>query len=356
MAYFLGFLYLAAYIAIYLSLMLLPYYVAYSIIEPHSFLGVVGVFILGSVIVPLTLWLAFLVFGSFFVAYDKFKSKIGHKTQISKLSYSNESSPLDVTPRPENKSSNAVLFFSILGIGAIGVILAFTFLYGAKKTEEAPYDEIVPYEESVDNYSADDNYNDTSNDEIGEQYLTKSTIADNYNYMNDAVEEFLEILADSGISGAARRVRDCYVNTKVDNLYCLYLDNTARLMNDAVSKQMGFHRDEYLEYDRVLARNQKYYYVPTNTSHLASNHQKSIETQLIQLLNIKMQEKNYKSGNESGVSTQSSDNNSYGSYLDVEMSQNFNKNTNDAPEQLEPEFIENKGETTTVEQEISEEL
>lgn len=36
---------------------LMPYYIAYNIIEPDSFLGVVGVFFLGSVIVPLSLFL-----------------------------------------------------------------------------------------------------------------------------------------------------------------------------------------------------------------------------------------------------------------------------------------------------------
>lgn len=50
-------LYIISFI-IYVLLALAPYYVAYLIIEPHSFLGVVGVFLLGSVIVPLTIMLA----------------------------------------------------------------------------------------------------------------------------------------------------------------------------------------------------------------------------------------------------------------------------------------------------------
>lgn len=354
MAYFLGFLYIAAYIVIYLSLLLLPYYVAYSIIEPHSFLGVVGVFILGSVIVPLTLGLAFLVFGSFFVAFDKFKEKIGQKSQIHHFPYSNESSPLDVTPKPEKESSKDVLFFSILGIGALAIILFFA-LNGAKKTKETSSDyETASYEEAVDDTSTGYLYTDTSNDEAADPYLTDNTITDNYSYMNDAVDEFLEILADSGISGVARSVRDCYVNTEIDNLYCLYLDNTARLMDDAVSKQMGFNRDEYLKYDRVLARNQKYYYIPTNTSHLAFNHQKIIEPQLIGLLQRKIQEKNYLPQNESDASTTNSHlyshNNSDGSRLGIEMSQDFNNKTNnDIPEELESDLIANDSETGTEE-------
>ncbi|WP_257227331.1 hypothetical protein [Acinetobacter sp. YH12063] len=350
MAYFLGFLYLAAYIVIYVSLLLLPYYVAYSIIEPHSFLGVVGVFILGSVIVPLTLGVAFLVFGSFFVAFDKFKEKIAQNPQSQPLSaYSNESSPLDVTPKPEKESSKGVWIFSILGIGVLATIL-FVGSIVTKKTEEPSADyETAPYEESADDTSPHYLYTDTSNDEITDPYLANTTITDNYSYMNDAVDEFLEILSDSGISGVARSVRDCYVNTEIDNLYCLYLDNAARLMDNAVANQMGFNRDEYLRDDRVLARNQKYYYIPTNTSHLASDHQKTIEIQLISLLNKKVQARRHKSDTNSGISTENSasysHNNSYDSRLGVEMSQNFNKITNNAPEQLEPESVANGGDT-----------
>ena len=353
MAYFLGFLYIATYIVIYLSLLLLPYYVAYSIIEPHSFFGVVGVFILGSVIVPLTLGFAFLVFGSFFVAFDKFKEKIGPKPQ-SLSSHSYDSTPLDVTPEPEKKNIKGAVLSTILGLGVLGLIL-FLAINGAEKIEEANSDyETASYEETVDDTSTGYLYTDTSNDEAADPYLTDNTITDNYSYMNDAVDEFLEILADSGISGVARSVRDCYVNTEIDNLYCLYLDNTARLMDDAFSKQMGFNRDEYLEEDRVQARNQKYYYIPTNTSHLAFNHQKIIEPQLIGLLQRKIQEKNYLRQNESGVSTTNSDlyshNNSEDSRLGVEMSQDFNNNTNnDVSEELESDLIANDSETGTEE-------
>lgn len=362
MAYFLGFLYIAAYIVIYLSLLLLPYYVAYSIIEPHSFLGVVGVFILGSVIVPLTLGLAFLVFGSFFVAFDKFKEKIAQKPQSQPLSpyrseslSSNDSSPLDVTPKPKKRRVKEAIFFTILGLGVIGTILFVAANNGGGSTEEASADyETASYEEAVDDTSTGYLYTDTSNDEAADPYLTDNTITDNYSYMNDAVDEFLEILADSGIYGVARSVRDCYVNTEIDNLYCLYLDNTARLMDDAVSKQMGFNRDEYLKYDRVLARNQKYYYIPTNTSHLAFNHQKIIEPQLIGLLQRKIQEKNYLPQNESDASTTNSHlyshNNSDGSRLGIEMSQDFNNKTNnDIPEELESDLIANDSETGTEE-------
>lgn len=357
MTYFLGFLYLAAYIVIYLSLLLLPYYVAYSIIEPHSFLGVVGVFILGSVIVPLTLGLAFLVFGSFFVAFDKFKEKIAQKPQSQPLSpyrseslSSNDSSPLDVTPKPEKRRVKETIFFIILGLGVIGTILFLAANNGGGRTEEASADyDTASYEESADDTSTPYLYTDTSNDEVTDSYLTDSTITDNYSYMSGAVDEFLETLSDSGISGVARSVRGCYINIEIDNLYCLYLDNAARLMDNAVANQMGFNRDEYLRDDRVLARNQKYYYIPTNTSHLASDHQKTIETQLMSLLNKKVQERSYKSETNSGISTENSasysHNNSYDSRLGVEMSQNFNKNTNNAPEQLEPESVANGGNT-----------
>jgi len=355
MGYFLGFLYIAIYIVIYLSLLLLPYYVAYSIIEPHSFFGVVGVFILGSVIVPLTLGFAFLVFGSIFVAFEEFKEKIGPKPQSHSLSsYSYDSTLLDVTPKPEKKNTKGVVLYTILGVGMLGLIL-FLVVNGNLKIKEANSDyETASYEETVDDTPTDYLYTDTSNDEAVDSYLTDNTITDNYSYMNDAVDQFLEILADSGISGVARSVRDCYVNTEIDNLYCLYLDNTARIMDDAVSKQMGFNRDEYLKEDRVQARNQKYYYIPTNTSHLASNHQEIIEPQLIGLLKRKIQEKNYQPQNASDPSTTNSDlyphNNSDGSRLGVEMSQGFNNNTNnDKPEALESDLVANDGETGTEE-------
>ncbi|EZQ04771.1 hypothetical protein [Acinetobacter sp. Ver3] len=355
MAYFLGFLYLAAYIVIYLSLLLLPYYVAYSIIEPHSFLGVVGVFILGSVIVPLTLGLAFLVFGSFFVAFDKFKEKIAQKPQSQPLSpyrneslSSNDSSPLDETINPKKENSKNVFLFSMLGLGALGVILIFV-LNEAKNTEGTPYYETMPADESTENSSTSYHYSDTTDGKIEETYLPDSNIQDNYNYMIYAVDEFLKIMSESGISGVARGVRDCYVNTEIDNLYCVYLDNTARLVDSTVSKDMGFIRNEYLSDDRVLSRNYKYYYIPTNTSHLASDHQKIIETQLISLLSKKVQERRYKSETNSGISTENSasysHNNSYDSRLGVEMSQNFNKNTSNAPEQLESESVANGGDT-----------
>ena len=44
---------------------LAPYYVAYNIIEPEGFLGVVGVFFLGSVIVPITLGLVSFILSGF---------------------------------------------------------------------------------------------------------------------------------------------------------------------------------------------------------------------------------------------------------------------------------------------------
>ena len=50
--FFIGIGYLVT-ISLYIFFILLPYYIAYSFIEPRSFLGVVGVFIFGSVIVPL---------------------------------------------------------------------------------------------------------------------------------------------------------------------------------------------------------------------------------------------------------------------------------------------------------------
>lgn len=47
---------------IYVVLGLLPYYIAYLMIDPTSFLGVFGVFVVGSLIVPLSLAIARLLF------------------------------------------------------------------------------------------------------------------------------------------------------------------------------------------------------------------------------------------------------------------------------------------------------
>ena len=63
--FFIGIGYLVT-ISLYISFILLPYYIAYSFIEPRSFLGVVGVFIFGSVIVPLVIWGVVLVISGLF--------------------------------------------------------------------------------------------------------------------------------------------------------------------------------------------------------------------------------------------------------------------------------------------------
>ena len=84
-----GFLYIAIYIVIYLSLLLLPYYVAYSIIEPHSFFGIVGVFFLGSIIVPLSTMLAssIVAFISVILGIAKKEDKSYKKQEISDSFY-----------------------------------------------------------------------------------------------------------------------------------------------------------------------------------------------------------------------------------------------------------------------------
>lgn len=54
-----------------LLLNLLPYYVAYLIISPDGFIGVVGVFILGSIIVPLTVWASILIFAAIAKVFER---------------------------------------------------------------------------------------------------------------------------------------------------------------------------------------------------------------------------------------------------------------------------------------------
>lgn len=57
-------------IGLYLFFSLLPYYIAYSIIEPQSFFGVVGVFIFGSVIVPLVIWGITIIVGAIGLSFN----------------------------------------------------------------------------------------------------------------------------------------------------------------------------------------------------------------------------------------------------------------------------------------------
>ncbi len=48
--------------SIVIGLNLLPYYIAYVLIAPESFMGIVGVFIVGSIIIPLTISITLGVF------------------------------------------------------------------------------------------------------------------------------------------------------------------------------------------------------------------------------------------------------------------------------------------------------
>ena len=50
-------------LVLYFVFTLLPYYVAYKIIEPESFIGTVGVFVLGSVVVPVTTMIVMIFMG-----------------------------------------------------------------------------------------------------------------------------------------------------------------------------------------------------------------------------------------------------------------------------------------------------
>ena len=72
--FFIGIGYLVT-ISLYISFILLPYYIAYSFIEPRSFLGVVGVFIFGSVIVPLVIWGVALMVGLLGLSFNALAEK-----------------------------------------------------------------------------------------------------------------------------------------------------------------------------------------------------------------------------------------------------------------------------------------
>lgn len=60
---------------------LIPYYIAYNIIEPDSFLGVVGVFFLGSVIVPLS----FLLLSSIVLFFDRLSNSFSRDSKFKNI-------------------------------------------------------------------------------------------------------------------------------------------------------------------------------------------------------------------------------------------------------------------------------
>lgn len=104
-------------IGLYISFILFPYYLAYSIIEPKSFFGVLGVFIFGSVIVPLSIWGVGLIVGAIGLSFKALADKKADNTHL-KMKTVNELQP---SKRP--KIIFVLLFMLIASIGFIIYLL-----------------------------------------------------------------------------------------------------------------------------------------------------------------------------------------------------------------------------------------
>lgn len=330
MAYILGAVHLAVYILIYLGLALLPYYIAYSIIEPSSFGGVVGVFILGSIIVPLTIGVAVLTMGGLFSAFEKVKQNISKERLVKEEGIGQAIATITPLDSPnDNKAHsirNAIIVALSIAIG-IGVVSLLNY----EQNNSSRYISSKESTESDQTGTANDVYGEEPlNDEIYNPNASYSSeINDDYSEMTRAVKNVLSILEQSGISGVAKSVRDCYVNSNESMLYCVYLDNAARVLDRSVAQQMGFTRNEYLNDDRTRQRANQYFYMPSNISGLADAHTIKLENELINLFSqeFESQQANSNLGEEPSVAvgTENHDLGDTNSRLQQELSQPFTR-------------------------------
>ncbi|WP_298147002.1 hypothetical protein [uncultured Acinetobacter sp.] len=292
MPYMLSLMYILIMLGVYLFLLLLPYYIAYSLIEPSSFLGVVGVFVLGSIVVPLTIGTAFLFLGGIggiFAVFGKIKSSYQNET-IGDHHPIKTISPLDPpldTKRRKRRTIVLVMLFT-----AIGITIATLFIYAVQDYQELSMPSEVQ-EHSLENIGDAEE----SNSDLDELYLatdvqsedtstweSREPIEDDYSLMSKAVKQVFDTISLSGISGTAKQVRDCYVNSSNTALYCIYLDNAARLFDKTMAEQAGLARNEYLADARVQKRNQEYYYLPHGHIANAEQHTKKMESELMYFL------------------------------------------------------------------------
>lgn len=125
--FFLGIGYLIT-IGLYISFSLLPYYIAYSFIEPESFFGVVGVFILGSVIVPLVIWGITLIVGTIGLSFSALAERKA-KNNYQEIKTINE-----VSPKSNSKIIFILGFFLVISIGVIIYLITFQ-----QKSDESNY-------------------------------------------------------------------------------------------------------------------------------------------------------------------------------------------------------------------------
>lgn len=296
-------LYIFAFV-VHILLVLTPYYVAYLIIEPHSFLGVVGVFLLGSVIVPLSIFLAGLcvaaIGGVIGVSADVIKNK---KNIENNYGYSSEIITVNEVSS-DKKSKKKIVVFSLVGFVIFSVIIGVI----EENKEDTNYYEPAPIAEDVNSY--DDSVSDLSAvSEVDSSSVFSATssnnyIEDDYQLMNQAVNTTLNTVDKVGISGMAKNVRDCYVNSNLSKLYCVYLDNSARLLDIAVTSSYQMTRNEYLSDTRSRERANEYLYLPWNIGDSDSHFQEMQSTLWKILGNAVRNRVSYTSNQEQNSSTQ----------------------------------------------------
>lgn len=84
--------------------------------------------------------------------------------------------------------------------------------------------------------------------------------------MSSAVNAVVNRVNDAGLVNLIKDIRSCYLNANTNKLYCVYIDNSAKLLDIAISNAYKIPRNEYLYNDRVLQRAYKYLYAPNNIS------------------------------------------------------------------------------------------
>ena len=252
------------FILVYGGLGLLPYYVAYLIIEPHSFFGIVGVFFLGSIIVPLSTMLAssIVAFISVILGIAKKEDKTYKKQEIIDGFY--EIKNVSETKNTSKKYRNVFIGGAII---VVTLILIGVFIQNNKNypQEEKPLNtqEIsAESSPSIDNQENNINYEEApTNLEV-----TNPSIIDDNNLMSSAVNAVVNRVNDAGLVNLIKDIRSCYLNANTNKLYCVYIDNSAKLLDIAISNAYKIPRNEYLYNDRVLQRAYKYLYAPNNIS------------------------------------------------------------------------------------------
>ena len=285
-------LYIVTFI-IYILLGLAPYYVAYLLIEPHSFLGIIGVFLLGSVIVPLTIMLAGISIAAIGGVIGISTTSIRNQSNTD-INYGYDSNVITVNEViPKKKNKKMIFIFCVIGLVAILGLIA---IWERQKSSYGTPNFNNESAEEVDTkalYEQPASVEDTDLSELTESQdnssglfnaiATDGYIKDDYQLMNYAVNTVLNIVDKSGISGAAKYIRDCYIDPNMSNLYCVYLDNSARLLDTAVTSSHPISRNEYLSDERSRQRQDKFLYIPAKIND-ADSHAQKIQRELWSIL------------------------------------------------------------------------